>query len=128
MWEGVLKNDRRIKRGSCVVRRIPNMVWRMMLRTFVPNSLKFLKMRKKVSVMATLSVDNAALVGLKLQIPWWSRVFVPLLLWRRRSRKLVPVWSILLGGIIPLVSIIDSSISLVVVLGLIIAIASLLIL
>ena len=100
----------------------------MLMRSFLPNPLELLKMWEKVSIMATLSTYDTWLIGSELRIPWGSRVVVPLLLLRRGCRKLVPIRSILLWGVILLVPIISSSISLVFVFGSINLIASLLIL
>lgn len=98
MWEGILKISRRRNRGGCTIRRIPDRVWRMLLRAFILNFLKFLKMLTKVGIMAIFSTNGVGLVGLKFLIPWQSRVCVPLLLWRAGSRKLLSIRSILLGG------------------------------
>lgn len=98
MWEGILKNRKRRKQGSSIFRRFPDSVRCMLMRAFILKSVQFLKMWIEVGIMSMLFADGTGLLGLQFWIPWHSRVFVPLLLWRRGCRKLVHIWMIFLGG------------------------------
>lgn len=123
----VLKRSKGIKR-ECIVGGIPNRVWCMLARVFLSNHFNLIEVREKMSIMAMYTTHGTWLVGSNFFIPWWSRIYIPFLLLRRRCRRLVPIWLVLLWGIISPIPISPFSISLVVIGGVVISISSLLIL
>ena len=116
-WEWVLKNNRGRTTLGCV-----------MLRPFISNPCKFIKVWTKMIIMTIHGTHGTWVIGSNFFILWCCRVGITLLLLRRRCRRLVPIWLVFLWGIIPLIPIGASSISLVIIGGLLIYVSSLLIL
>ena len=66
----------------------------MLLRVYLSKPFEIINMWTKMSIMVT---HGTWMIGLNiLLIPWWSRVGIFLLLLRRRCRRLVHVWLVLL--------------------------------
>ena len=77
-----------------------------------------------MSIMAIHATHSTWMNGLNFSISWWSRVGIALLLLRRRCKRLIHVWLVLLWEIIPSLVVSSSFISLFVVGGMIISFSS----